>query len=82
MVRTQVQLHEEQLRELRARALAQNVSVSELIRRAVDLMVLADSLPSAKQRRRRALAAAGRFSSGRSDIAEHHDAYLAEAFGS
>jgi hypothetical protein len=33
------------------------------------------------ERRRRALAAAGRFSSGRNDVSVDHDEYLAEAFG-
>jgi hypothetical protein len=37
-------------------------------------------LVSAEDRRKRAIAAAGRFRSGVTDLSTHHDEYLAEAF--
>jgi hypothetical protein len=80
MVRTQIQLTQKQLKALRAKALGLNVSVAELIRRAVDAYVGAEIAPSFEERRRRALEAAGRFGSGKTDIGKRHDDYLAEAY--
>jgi hypothetical protein len=57
-----------------------NVSVAELVRRAVDAYVAAEIAPSIEERRRRALEAAGRFGSGKTDIGNRHDDYLAEAY--
>jgi Arc/MetJ-type ribon-helix-helix transcriptional regulator len=78
MVRTQVQFTEEQLEALRERAAREQVSVSELVRRAVEAWV--GSEPSPSERRRRALEAAGRFASGDRDVARRHDDYLARAY--
>lgn len=80
MIRTQIQLTQKQLKVLRARALRLNVSVAELVRRAVDAYVAAEIAPSFEERRRRALEAAGRFGSGKTDVAKRHDDYLAEAY--
>ena len=82
MVRTQVQLTEEQLATLRSQAAQQEVSVSELVRRAVNLLAAAGPAPSPTELRRRAIEVAGRFASGAHDVARRHDDYLAEAFGS
>jgi len=78
MVRTQIQLTEAQARSLRKLAQRYQVSVAELVRRGVD-QVLAEGLAAdADGKRRKAAAAAGRFRSGRKDIAVRHDHYLAE----
>jgi hypothetical protein len=82
MKRTQVQLTEEQLQALRKAAADRSVSVSEVVRQAIDVWVQADRRPPRDELKRRALAAAGRFASGRSDVAARHDDYLAEAFRS
>ena len=81
MVRTQIQLTEEQSKRLKQLALEQGVSVAELIRQSIDRYVQADNRPSDDELRARALAAAGRFDSGRADVSEEHDRYLAEAYG-
>lgn len=81
MVRTQVQLEEAQYRSLKELAARQNTSVAEIIRRAVDQFLEGKGAISDEERRRRALAVAGRFRSGRSDVSERHDDYLAEAYG-
>jgi hypothetical protein len=81
MIRSQVQFSEEQLEKLRADAARLNVSVSEVVRRAVDAWVRQGNVPSPSILRQRAIAAAGRFSSG-NDIAERHDEYLADAYRS
>jgi hypothetical protein len=82
MVRAQIQFTEEQLQSLRARAAQLNVSVSEVVRRAVEAWVRPGLTPSPDEVRRRALGAAGRFASGETDVAREHDRYLSEAFDS
>jgi hypothetical protein len=62
------------------KALRLNVSVAELVRRAVDAYVAAEIAPSFEERRRRALEAAGEFGSGKKDAGKSHDDYLAEAY--
>jgi glycerol dehydrogenase-like iron-containing ADH family enzyme len=80
MIRTQVQLTEEQARALRDLASARQMSVAELIRQSVDTLIRSSGEVDIAERRRRAIAAAGRFHSGKSDISANHDEYLAEAF--
>ncbi len=80
MIRTQVQLTEEQARVLKNLASMRQVSVAELIRQSVDALIRSSREIDAKERRRRAIAAAGRFHSGASDISTKHDEYLEEAF--
>ncbi len=80
MVRTQIQLTEEQTKSLKRLAANRHRSVAELIRQAVDNMIRSSALIDIEERRSRALAAAGRFSSGLQDLSAEHDKYLSEAF--
>jgi hypothetical protein len=80
MVRTQIQLTEEQSRALKALAARRGVSVAELVRQSVDNLVQSSIGLDDKERRRRAVAAAGKFRSGQADIAARHDDYLAKAY--
>jgi metal-responsive CopG/Arc/MetJ family transcriptional regulator len=80
MIRTQVQLTEEQVHSLREIAASEGVSMSEVVRRAIEDTVRARHLPSRAELRRRALAVVGRFRSGLPDVAVEHDRELAEAF--
>ena len=77
MVRTQIQLTEEQAQALKALAARDGVSMAALVRRGVD-RVLAESDEDAKWAR--ALALVGKFRSGTTDVARRHDDYLAEDF--
>ena len=80
MLRTQIQLKKEQMEWLRSKARARGVSVSQLIRESIEFYQTHEEyLP--KDRKRKALEAVGRFSSGTSDVSERHDDYLAEAYG-
>lgn len=79
MIRTQVQLTEKQVRSLKRLAVARQVSMAELIRQGVDAVLRSDAGIDLDEKRRRAIAAAGRFRSGRRDISQKHDQYLAEA---
>jgi ribbon-helix-helix CopG family protein len=80
MVRTQIQLTENQLDSLKRLSTASGRSIADLIREAVDLCLRKQIAANLDERMKRALAAAGRFSSGVADVSAHHDHYLAEAF--
>ncbi|MGI6632170.1 MAG: ribbon-helix-helix protein, CopG family [Bacillota bacterium] len=79
MVRTQVQLTEKQASALKMKAAAMGVSMAELIRQGVDLVLEFNGRESRPERIRRAIHVVGRFRSGQKDIATNHDKYLAEA---
>jgi uncharacterized protein with von Willebrand factor type A (vWA) domain len=77
MVRTQIQLTEDQARQLKAAAAVRGVSMAQLIREAVDQALIASSDDA---RWRLALTAVGAFRSDGADVGVNHDKYLAEAF--
>jgi hypothetical protein len=79
MVRTQIQLTETQARTLKKVAMDKGTSVAEVIRRAVDNMVQRSPKVSSEERIKRALEIVGKFRSGRRDVSQKHDEYLAEA---
>jgi len=81
VLRTQIQLTEEQARALKELAHREGKSVAELTRQAIDYWLQIVGSVSVEERHRRALAAVGRFRSGRTDISKRHDEYLAEAYG-
>ena len=83
MVRLQVQLTQSQHRQIKRQARDLGVSVSEMIRRSVDIL-LESPADAADQRVARALAAGGRYHDpkGRKDTATKHDVALADAFRS
>jgi len=80
MIRSQVQLTEAQLEALKELAARRGVSVAYLVRQGIDELIRAASTTTAEERRHRAIAAAGRFSSDRDDVSVRHDDYLAEAY--
>ncbi|MFZ5906236.1 MAG: ribbon-helix-helix protein, CopG family [Nitrospirota bacterium] len=81
MIRTQIQLKEEQMNALKKIAAAKQSSIAELIRKAVDNLIKAGgAMPDYEERRKRALSIAGRFCSGKLNISADHDEYLAEAY--
>ena len=83
MVRTQIQLTEQQSAKLKELAAEYDVSAAELIRRALDQFISA-AVPGAisdEEQRRMALEFAGKYPSGVRDLSENHDIYLAEIYG-
>jgi plasmid stability protein len=80
MIRTQIQLTEEQSRALRERAAEEGRSMADVIRGLVDDVVGGEPRPDREERRRRALAAIGSIGKGPRDLSRRHDRYLAEAF--
>ncbi len=81
MIRTQVQLSDSQMEQLKELAHRRGVPVAALIREGADIIIRSSGAVDAAQQRRRAMAAAGRFHSGGKDLAAAHDRHLAEAFG-
>jgi len=58
------------------------MSIAEIIREAVNNVIRSgvSVAAGAEDRRKRALNAVGKFSSGKRDISRRHDRYLSEAF--
>ncbi len=81
MVRTQIQLTEEQSRMIKAAAARDGISISAVIRRCVDKdSTLANRLADDAEIRRRAIEAIGCCRSGLGDLSERHDDYLDEIY--
>ena len=80
MVRTQIQLSEEQARTLKELAAKYETSMADLIRQAVDEWLRSVGAVDREELKLRAIAVAGRFHSGQADLSTDHDRYLAEAF--
>ena len=79
MVRMQVQVSEEQAEALRDLASQRRVSISAVVRDGIDMVLDSPGEASREERRRRALAVAGRFRGGGGKVSEEHDRYLAKA---
>jgi Ribbon-helix-helix protein, copG family len=77
MIRLQIQLDNNQARELRRSAEEDGISQAEVVRQALSAHLLRRHRPD-DNAVRRALAIVGRGVSGCSDLAEEHDRYLAE----
>ncbi|MGI6662766.1 MAG: ribbon-helix-helix domain-containing protein [Bacillota bacterium] len=80
MVRTQIQITEEQAAALKERSVLLGVSMAELIRRGIDQILEQKAGSLQGERVRRAIQAAGRFRSGLHDVSTNHDKYLAEVY--
>jgi len=79
MIRTQIQITEEQAAILRALSAERHRSVAELIRMSIDSFLRREEGISSDRKRARARSAAGRFASSLADVSSQHDKYLAEA---
>ncbi len=77
MIRTQIQIEDQQAEWLKASAKERGVSISQLIRDSINFYRIRGERNSLKKR---ALAAVGRFASGSPDISERHDDYLTDAY--
>lgn len=81
VVRTQIQLTEDQARHAKRIAAEQGVSMATVIRQGLDLLLRAtETAVTDEERAARAIAAAGRFRSGGGDGAVEHDRHLRDAF--
>ena len=80
MIRTQIQLTEEQSARLRQAARRSGVSTAEVIRRSVDRFLEQDAAAAPGGTRLAMLEVIGKWSCGLTDIADRHDDYLDEAY--
>lgn len=80
MVRTLVQLQEKQIAALKEIARARKVSISELVRQGVDLMIAGSATTTRSELRARAARVSGKFRARLRDLSSGHDRYLAEDF--
>jgi predicted DNA-binding protein len=80
MVRTQIQLTEEQAERLKAASARRGVSMAELIRQGVECILSRTAERSPEEVYLRAARAAGKLRSGRHDVSVRHDEYLSEGF--
>lgn len=80
LVRMQIQFTQQEAETLREEASRRKISVSALVREAVDERLAAgSSRPTRDELVRRSLAAVGRFHSGTGDISARHDEYFADS---
>lgn len=82
VVRTQIQLSEDEVAAVKRLAAARGVSMAAVIRDAVDRYVEREAEETLDQRWARSLAAIGGFRSGIPDLSQRHDDEFAEAAGS
>lgn len=82
MIRTQIQLTEEQWRFLKSLSHERGISIAEIIRQSVDGLSRDQKLRyvSPEEKRLRIMALIGRHRSGLSDVSANHDDYLAEDY--
>jgi len=81
MIRTQIQLTEEQNKFLREKAAEYNVSMAALIRQGVELLAQQDQTSGREELKRRALnIGAYEDIEGATDVSINHDKYLAEIY--
>ena len=79
MIRTQVQLTDEQTAELKRLSATRGRSISSLVREGVDHLLHSGDHASRSEEMHRAASAFGRFRSGRPDLAGRHDEHFADA---
>jgi hypothetical protein len=82
MVRMQIQFTEDEVVALRRAAAQRHVSISAVVREAVDdsiSAISASAKPSRDELVKRSLAAMGRFHSGTGDVSARHDEYFADS---
>lgn len=85
MVKIEIQLTAEQAKALEELSETEGRTTSDLARNGVEALLHSKGLRRRSNnnvQKRRALAAVGRFHSGKSDLAVQHDRYLNEAFES
>ena len=80
MIRTQIQLTDDQVRSLQELAAVEGRSMADLVRDAVRALVHGRRRADREALKRRSLASLGRFHSGASDLASAHDRHLDDAF--
>ncbi len=81
MIRTQIQLTENQSDMLKRISKKYNISISELIRRGVEMVIQSMPEVDIQEKRNRAFSLGGMFYSEEKDLSVNHDKYLNEVYG-
>ncbi len=83
MIRTQIQLEEEQYKRLKEMSEEKGISMAHLIRESVDQVLQISETEKMDELRQFAISIAGKYHDieGATDVAENHDKYLAEIYG-
>ena len=76
MIRTQIQLTEEQYKLLKSISARENISVAEVVRESIAYYTAGKCLVDQGDKYDRALKVAGKFRSGKKDISKNHYKYL------
>ena len=71
MVRTQIQLTEEQAKKIKKIAASRGVPMAEVIRDAVEGAIRSGAGTVSEERRKRAIEIAGKFRSGKRDVSKN-----------
>jgi hypothetical protein len=79
VVRMQIQFTEQEVAALRRAAAQRHLSISAVVREAVDDSISASAKPSRDELVKRSLEAMGRFHSGTGDVSARHDEYFADS---
>lgn len=80
MLRTQIQLTEDQARRLRRLASREGVSMAEMVRQSIDRLLNDEARhPAARYRRAAALIGAFPDRDGAKDLSRHHDEYIGQS---
>lgn len=81
MVRTQIQITESQTQRLKKLAMQRGLSVAELIRQAIDLILQAPSKLTIDRQQKwgAAISVVGKFYTDAPALSIHHDEYFAQA---
>lgn len=80
MVRTQIQLTNQQSQRLKTISMAENVSIAELIRQSIDLYLRTMPYRPRDELKQKALSIVGKYASEVDDVSLNHDDYLADIF--
>lgn len=80
MYRTQIQLEDKQVEELKKLAQKKNKSISSLIREAVNIILSSETKKDEQKFFVRAKSIAGRYRFGTADLSEKHDEELSELY--
>ena len=80
MIRTQIQLTEEQYKILKNISAKKNISIAEVVRESITFYSTGKCMIGDEEKYRKAINSVGKFKSGKKDISIKHDKYLAEDF--
>lgn len=80
MIQKEIKLTKKQVYELQKLSKIKGKSISELIRQGIDMVIKSNKAIISDEQRRCAVAVAGRFRSGYSNLSTNHDEHLIEVY--